>query len=126
LSDDEQERLEESRKERDPPRDIASDAIPAADQSRCAGEDMRTDPATNIVDDAWTHDIGARIRQYRLAAGMSQSVLALRCGVRQPELSLWENGERRPQGPTLQRLALALGVTWQQLVAPYPADPDDK
>lgn len=48
------------------------------------------------------------IRAERLAAGMSQSQLALAAPVPQPNLSAYENGRRAPSPEVLERISRAL------------------
>jgi transcriptional regulator with XRE-family HTH domain len=60
-------------------------------------------------------DVGARIRRYRKARDISQTMLARDIGTRQIEISMWENGHRRPNGAHLERIADALGVHWRTL-----------
>lgn len=48
------------------------------------------------------------IRAERLAAGMSQSQLALAARVPQPNLSAYENGRRSPSPEVLERISRAL------------------
>ena len=48
------------------------------------------------------------IRAERIAAGMTQSALALAAGVPQPNLSAYENGRRSPSPEVLERIARAL------------------
>lgn len=65
--------------------------------------------------------IGGAIRAARLAAGLSMTALAERCGVSQPYLSQLENGKGSPSINTLYKLANALGVSPQDLL-PDEAD----
>lgn len=48
------------------------------------------------------------MRELRLKAGVSQSELARRSGVAQPNLAAYESGRRRPSAHTLARLRAAL------------------
>ena len=50
------------------------------------------------------------VRAARLAAGMSQSQLALAAGVPQPNLSAYENNRRTPSLKVLERIGRALKV----------------
>jgi XRE family transcriptional regulator, regulator of sulfur utilization len=54
--------------------------------------------------------IGGRIKQARLAAGMSQETLATLAGVDRSMVSLWERAAHSPGAVTVVRLAEALGV----------------
>jgi transcriptional regulator with XRE-family HTH domain len=55
-------------------------------------------------------ELGLRVRELRLAAGLSQSELARRVGTRQPNIARLEGGGGMPRLETLERLADALGV----------------
>jgi predicted nucleotidyltransferase len=50
---------------------------------------------------------GQAIQQAREAAGLSQSELAVRSGVAQPNISAYESGVRRPSPKMVQRLVSA-------------------
>ena len=54
--------------------------------------------------------IGANVRRYRLAADLSQELVAERMGVDRAYLSATELGKTNPTAITLSRLAEALGV----------------
>lgn len=56
-----------------------------------------------------------RIRQARLAAGLSQAELSRRMYVTQPTVSDWESGRKAPHVKNLIRLALLLGVNFEWL-----------
>ena len=51
-----------------------------------------------------------QMRSLRLAGGLTQAELARRSGIAQPNLAAFENGARRPNLGSLNRLAAALGV----------------
>ena len=63
-----------------------------------------------------SHAIGKRIREARLALGLSQESIAQQCSLRAMTISRYENGRCIPGGVALVRLAQALGVTAEQLV----------
>lgn len=69
---------------------------------------MRTDP----------RDRGSAspIAQRRLALGMTQQQLAEVVGCRQVDISLWENGQRRPRVETAVKIAQALGCGVEELI----------
>jgi transcriptional regulator with XRE-family HTH domain len=67
------------------------------------------------VNQAIKRDIGTRIRRQREAAGFSQRDFARRLEVDQREISRWETGRVKPEGPALARIAEALGVHWTLL-----------
>jgi transcriptional regulator with XRE-family HTH domain len=54
-----------------------------------------------------------KLRELRLAAGLSQKQLAEAAGVAQNAVSQWETGIREPSWSNVRALAAALGVTCQ-------------
>jgi phage repressor protein C with HTH and peptisase S24 domain len=62
--------------------------------------------------------LGLRLRELRLARGMTMAGLAERIGVSQPAISQWESGRDRPGRDTLQKLAAELGVSSETLEQP--------
>ena len=70
------------------------------------------------------HDIhrewGRRIRDRRLALGLTQTQLADILGVHQPALSYWEKGVSAPRDDHKVKLAGALATTVHDLFA-FPA-----
>ncbi|WP_395602498.1 XRE family transcriptional regulator [Pseudomonas sp. A1230] len=70
--------------------------------------------------------LGLRIRQYRKAKGISQQALALACGWEsQSRIGNYEKGARQPNLQDLEKIALALGVPFAELVAggDHPVSP---
>lgn len=63
-----------------------------------------------------------RVRALRVAAGLTQAQVAERSGVTQESISRLERGIQRPQKCTLQRVADALGVPPEHVLAVDPAD----
>ena len=59
---------------------------------------------------------GTRLRQARLAAGLSQSELEELSGIPKARLSRYENGHVEPSIQTLNRLARALNVSEASLL----------
>lgn len=59
---------------------------------------------------------GQRLREARLRAGLSQSDLEERSGIPKARLSRYENGHIVPSIQTLERLAVALGVSEASLL----------
>jgi transcriptional regulator with XRE-family HTH domain len=59
---------------------------------------------------------GARLRELRLAAGLSQTELARRVGVPQPNIAFWERSEKPPRSDVLPAMAEALGVRVEDLL----------
>jgi transcriptional regulator with XRE-family HTH domain len=62
-------------------------------------------------------EIGQRIRDARLALGMTQLDLATATGIRRPNVARLERGGNTPTIETLQRVAEALGVSVASLVS---------
>jgi len=67
---------------------------------------------------AWQGDIaidgerlGARLRELRLAAGLTQAELARRTGIHRPNIARVEAGRHTPSLETLARIANAIGVS---------------
>ena len=60
--------------------------------------------------------IGRRIREYRLAHGLSQEVLSERSDVTPAHFSHIERGNTKPSLPTLIRIANALEITIDDLL----------
>lgn len=54
------------------------------------------------------HDLGQLVYDRRTRLGLSQTELAERCGMRQPQISRIEGGGTMPTIPLLRRLARAL------------------
>ena len=59
---------------------------------------------------------GQRLRDARIRAGLSQSELEERSGIPKARLSRYENGHVSPSIHTLERLAVALGVSEASLL----------
>lgn len=75
-----------------------------------------------------TGSIGARIRQARKSAGLSQADLAERIGVSQPAIATWESGVHDPRRVVMAKLADALSISHQWLAAGgrSPAEADSQ
>jgi len=56
-------------------------------------------------------EIGKRIKQYRLKAGLSQAGLAEMAGIKSNTIARLERGEHRASNPTIEKLAKVLNVT---------------
>jgi transcriptional regulator with XRE-family HTH domain len=63
-----------------------------------------------------SESLGGRLREARLAAGLSQTELSQKCGIPKPTLSRYENDHVSPSIHTLLRLAAALGVAENTLL----------
>ncbi|HEX4355392.1 MAG TPA: helix-turn-helix transcriptional regulator [Polyangiales bacterium] len=69
--------------------------------------------SSNGIDGAGAVDgarLGARLRELRLAAGLTQAELARRTGIHRPNIARVEAGRHTPSLETLARLASAIGV----------------
>ncbi len=60
--------------------------------------------------------LGARVKELRLAAGLTQAELARRTGIHRPNIARVEAGRHTPSLETLDRLAQAIGVPTTQLL----------
>jgi len=58
---------------------------------------------------------GERVRELRLAIGLSQEALAFKSGIHRTYLGSIERGERNPSLKNIASIAKALGVTLSQL-----------
>lgn len=65
----------------------------------------------DIMVDKKSLEIGKRIKNYRLKAGLSQAGLAEIAGIQPNTLARLERGEHRISNTTIEKLAKALNVT---------------
>ena len=65
--------------------------------------------------------IGTHLKTWRTREGLSQSDAAEKIGVKQPTISSWEAGHL-PDAQSLKKIAVALGVSVDALLADAPAD----
>lgn len=65
--------------------------------------------------------LGMRVRELRLAAGLSQSALARLVGTRQPNIARLEAGGGMPKVETLERVAEALDADLVVAIVPRTA-----
>lgn len=74
----------------------------------------------DVTEEAWFSDsqatLGDRLSAAREAAGLSQTALASRLGVRLKTLRGWENDLAEPRANRLQMLAAMLGVSLRWLL----------
>lgn len=68
------------------------------------------------MDDFTWSEVGQRLRDWRIAAQLSQRALAEQGGLSQPAIQAIEAGTCNPQLSSLQQLAAALGRTTRELV----------
>lgn len=69
------------------------------------------------------HSLGVRIKYYRQQNGLTQKQLGEAVGVVESAIRNYELGKRTPDIPTLQNIALELGVDFYTLYNPYHFDP---
>lgn len=72
---------------------------------------------TIILDamDGIQNRFGRRVRELRQLAGLSQERFAERCGLHRTYIGAVERGERNISLVNIERIALALGISIQQL-----------
>lgn len=75
------------------------------------------------TDFSWS-EVGGRIRQRRMARGLSQQALATAAGLTQNAIFRIEAGESNPQMTSLQRVARGLGCSVRELICGMPATPE--
>lgn len=73
--------------------------------------------AAAVVDEVRLARLGARLRDARRRAGLSQHALAARAGVPQRTIANWEQGKREPGLFGARALARALGLALEELLA---------
>jgi len=73
-------------------------------------------PYRSVRRDEGASEMGRRVRQLRIAAGLTQTALAKRFGMDRTHLSRLERGRLMPTFPTLKRLAKTLQVTPRSLL----------
>lgn len=64
----------------------------------------------------FSHDHGEKITQRRLAAHLSQEILAERLGVSTQDVSRWESGEVLPDAEKLLQLCRVFGISADELL----------
>lgn len=64
------------------------------------------------------------LRELRERAGLDKSALARLVGVSRQAITSYEKGEMQPTLPVASRLALALGVTIDELFRQWPEAPE--
>jgi transcriptional regulator with XRE-family HTH domain len=81
-------------------------------------------------DERVARQLGRRVRRRRHFLDLSQETVAERAGINRTQLSLYENAKRMPRAGTLVRIAAALGVSVEQLLAgvawEVPVHPDEE
>ena len=75
---------------------------------------MSAHPLSELTE---TADFGSRLRHARHEAGLSQTALAERLGVKLKTVQGWESGQRAPRSNKLQFLAGVLNVSIMWLLS---------
>lgn len=83
--------------------------------------DDRSKPALNET----TRVFGERVRNRRVALGLSQEVAAVRCGIHWTQLGKVERGQRSLRLETIVKIAHGLTVDPGELVADLPLPPEE-
>ncbi|AGB26271.1 putative transcriptional regulator [Mycobacterium sp. JS623] len=81
--------------------------------------DDRSKPALNDT----TRVFGERVRDRRLALGLSQEAAAVRCGIHWTQLGKVERGQRSLRLETIVKIAEGLDVDAGKLVSKLPLPP---
>lgn len=66
--------------------------------------------------------IGILIKSWRTREGLSQSDAAEKIGVKQPTISAWESGSLLPDAKNIRKIAQAIGMSADDLLADAPPD----
>ena len=101
-----------SRPEQTPPSTDSSTDLAdhgSDDLGRFFDEHSNGESQADLDDDP--RQIGARIAEARIAAGLTPEDIATRSGVKQSTVAKWESGERAPRGHRVSKLAGMLGVS---------------
>ena len=64
-----------------------------------------------IIDSNEKNIVGAKVREIRIAKGMTQEELAAIMGTSQAAVGMWETGARMPRADKLPKLAEVLGCS---------------
>ena len=68
---------------------------------------------------AETRALGLKLKELRLARGVTQRELANRLGSQQPAIARLERGNVKPDVLTLERIANALGYRFEMTAVPF-------
>lgn len=66
-----------------------------------------------------------KFRDIRKTEGITQTALAERLGVRQSTVAMWETGRSTPKTADLPKIAKALSVSVEQVIACFTADAEE-
>ena len=87
---------------------LESGAVCQLTSASVRGADMTNGRGDIAIDG---EKLGARLRELRLAAGLTQAELARRTGIHRPNIARVEAGRHTPSLETLARIANAIGVS---------------
>jgi DNA-binding XRE family transcriptional regulator len=93
---------------------VLASQIAAAADARGRAADLGANGRAATIDGA---RLGARLRELRVAAGLTQAELARRTGIHRPNIARVEAGRHTPSLETLARLASAIGVSTTRVLA---------
>jgi len=82
--------------------------------------DDRSRPALNEI----TRIFGERVRNRRVALGLSQEAAAVRCGIHWTQLGKVERGQRSLRLETIVKIAYGLDIDAGDLVSGLPSPPE--
>lgn len=88
--------------------------------------DVLERPVKRSIDPVTKRQFGARLRELREAAGLSQAEVAARLGKPQSSWSSWELGTTAPNIEWLERVAVVLGCDIAELFVPAKRVHDPK
>jgi ribosome-binding protein aMBF1 (putative translation factor) len=77
---------------------------------RLAGEEVNSEYAAMVEEARLGQELGAAVYRRRIELGLSQTELAERAGMTQPQVSRLEGGAHMPTIPLMVRLAVALEI----------------
>ena len=66
-----------------------------------------------------------KFRDIRKTEGITQTALAERLGVRQSTVAMWKTGRSTPKTADLPKIAKALNVSVEQVIACFTADAEE-
>ena len=106
-------------------RDSSVDVLPSTFRVVCpAGREgdgvqlyVVGNPLVSPWDDLDAHELGKLVRAWRKAMDHTQLELALKIGVTQPGLSMWEKGDRRAPAVAIYTLLASANVTVSEFLA---------
>lgn len=95
-------------------REVTVKASAVAQSGRATASPINGSNGSTTIDGA---RLGQRLRELRVAAGLTQAELARRTGIHRPNIARVEAGRHTPSLETLARLASAIGVPTTHVLA---------